>query len=460
MQRILAIARLTWKSAFRYRLFWIMAALLLVSVGGLPLLLKDDGTAKGLAQILLTYTLSSITALLAFFTLWLACGTLAKDVEECQMQMIVVKPIYRWQVWIGKWVGIIGLNAGLLALSGLAVYAGLMWRAHRLPPAQQQILRSEVLVARASARPPVKDLQPEIDRAVRSRIGGVRATLTPDEKMAMAKQVVSAVIATNEEVAPGNAREWKIDMSHASAAARNAPMQLRVKFHTSGLNEETTYDTLWLIGPQESQRSQLVQQSLPAESFQEFDIPPGQVSDDGTLTIGFLNRNELPLLFPLDEGVEVLYRENTFGINFCRGLAIILCWLGFLAAIGLATASFLSFPVAAFASLGILAMAAFGGTLKSVVENGTVASWDAGASSFGHSVLDFAMVPMFKGALEVINLVTTFSPVDYLSSGRSITWQDLGLAVAQIIFLLGGIFACFGIIFFSRRELATVQGQS
>ncbi len=75
VQRILAIARLTWKSAFRYRLFWIMAALLLVSVIGLPLLIKDDGTAKGLAQILLTYSLSSITALLAFFTLWLACGT-------------------------------------------------------------------------------------------------------------------------------------------------------------------------------------------------------------------------------------------------------------------------------------------------------------------------------------------------------------------------------------------------
>jgi hypothetical protein len=70
------------------------------------------------------------------------------------------------------------------------------------------------------------------------------------------------------------------------------------------------------------------------------------------------------------------------------------------------------------------------------------------------------MVPVFKGALTVINLATTFSPVDYLSSGRSITWTDLGLAITQIVVLLGGIFAVLGIILFTRRELAATQAQS
>ncbi|HEY5084115.1 MAG TPA: ABC transporter permease, partial [Rhizomicrobium sp.] len=313
MQRILAIARLTWKSAFRYRLFWIMAALLLGSVIGLPMLLKDDGTAQGLAQILLTYSLGSITALLAFFTLWLACGTLARDVEECQMQMVVVKPIARWQIWLGKWLGIIGLNAGLLAISGAAAYGILMWRANRLPPAQQQTLRSEVLVARASVKSPVKDLQAEIRRAVQARFAGITANLSPDDKMTITGQVVSAVIATNEEVAPMETREWKFEMGRAGVAARGQPMQLRVKFHTSNLSEDQIYDTLWLIGPQDSQRSQLVQQNLPGNSFQEFDIPSDLVSDDGILTVGFMNRNELPLVFGMDDGVEVLYRESSFG---------------------------------------------------------------------------------------------------------------------------------------------------
>src|SRR5438132_355650 len=104
MSRILAIAGLTWKAAFRYRLFWVMAVLLVAAVVGLPLIIQDDGTAQGLTQILLTYTLSAITGLLGFFTLWFACGTLARDIEDCQMQMISVKPIGRWQIWIGKWI--------------------------------------------------------------------------------------------------------------------------------------------------------------------------------------------------------------------------------------------------------------------------------------------------------------------------------------------------------------------
>src|SRR5262252_7258265 len=148
MQSLFAIAWLTWKAALRFRLFLVVAVLLLVAVVGLPILVKDDGTARGFTQILMTYTLSAITVLLGLSTLWLSCGTLARDIEECQIQVVAVKPVARWQIWLGKWLGIMSLNAALLALSGASVYALLQWRAHRLPIDQQQVLRSEVLVAR------------------------------------------------------------------------------------------------------------------------------------------------------------------------------------------------------------------------------------------------------------------------------------------------------------------------
>src|SRR5258707_7341609 len=163
MQRLLAIAWLTWKAAFRFRLFLVITVLLLASVVALPLLLKDDGTARGFTQILLTYTLSTISALLGLSTLWLACGTLARDIEECQMQVVAVKPIARWQIWLGKWLGLMSLNAALLALSGASVYGLLQWRAARLPVDQQQVLRSEVLVARGSALSPVPAQKIETD---------------------------------------------------------------------------------------------------------------------------------------------------------------------------------------------------------------------------------------------------------------------------------------------------------
>ena len=145
MHRILAIAGLTWKAAFRYRLFWVLAALLIAAVVALPLLIKDDGTARGFAQILLTYTLSAITAFLGIATLWLACGTMARDIEEAQIQMVAVKPIARWEIWIGKWLGIISLNAVLLAIAGTSVFVLMQVRANSLSPEQQHLLRNEVL---------------------------------------------------------------------------------------------------------------------------------------------------------------------------------------------------------------------------------------------------------------------------------------------------------------------------
>jgi hypothetical protein len=43
---------------------WFVAVLLLASVVALPLLIKDDGTARGFTKFLLTYTLATISALL------------------------------------------------------------------------------------------------------------------------------------------------------------------------------------------------------------------------------------------------------------------------------------------------------------------------------------------------------------------------------------------------------------
>src|SRR5208282_81033 len=152
MQKTLAIAWLTWKAAFRFRLFLVIAVLLLAAVVGLPLLLKDDGTARGFTQIFSTYTLSVITALLGLSTLWLACGTLARDIDECQIQVVATKPIARWQIWLGKWLGLVSLNAVLVAFAGACIYGLLEWRASKLPAALQEKLNNEVLVSRASVR--------------------------------------------------------------------------------------------------------------------------------------------------------------------------------------------------------------------------------------------------------------------------------------------------------------------
>jgi ABC-type transport system involved in multi-copper enzyme maturation permease subunit len=458
VKRILAIAGLTLKSAFRYRLFWILAVLLTGAVVGLPLLLKGDGTAKGLVQILLTYTLSAVAALLGMATLWLSCGTLARDIEECQLQMVTVKPIGRWQVWLGKWLGILGLNAMLLALSGAAIFILLHWRAGHLPPDEQKVLRDEIFVARASMKEREPDLTRQIELVFQDRIKKIH----PDESQfpELRKQVTEEVKAVNTSVPPNYGRLWVIDLHTLPKRTQEDAFQVRVKFHASDPNPAATYDTYWIVGPPDSPQGAKIRQVLPPDSFQEFQVPPHLLDDKGRLFIDFYNANDASLMFPMEDGFELLYYENSFGVNFIRGLMIILCWLALLAAIGLAAASQLTFPVAAFASMAILLMGLSSGTLQTVVEQGTITSFNSATSSFGHSPLDLIFVPLFRGSLKIIQLVESFSPVDFLSTGRSITWTMLGLAVAQIVLLLAGVFCAIGIILFSRRELATAQGNA
>jgi len=464
MQRVYAIAWLTWKAAFRFRLFLVVAVLLLGSVVGLPLLInKDDGTARGFAQILLTYTLTTITALLGLSTLWLACGTLARDIEECQVQMLAVKPIARWQIWLGKWLGIVSLDAVLLALAGGCLYGLLQWRARQLPPDQRQLLRQEVLVARGSARERSfdADIDARSDQLLRERLEKVeKNTLGRADRAAARKQIREQVKAAYQLVLPGyQSRPWEINLGLARHRLRGQPLFLRVKFNAADKSPSGTYEGVFQVGvPRKTRLWQSDLLSLSADTFHEFEIPPDLFDENGVLTISFGNPNDTALLFPLEDGVEVLYREGSFGLSFVRGLGIILCWMALLAALGLASASFLSFPVAAFFSLGLLTMTLSSGTMAGAVEEGTVANYDAEHGTKGSSPLDLVVIPTFRAALKVIHLAEEFSPIDSLSTGRSVTWTQLGLAFSQIVLLMAGGLGLVGMVVFTRRELATAQG--
>jgi hypothetical protein len=163
----------------------------------------------------------------------------------------------------------------------------------------------------------------------------------------------------------------------------------------------------------------------------------------------------------LEDGFEVLYREGGFAVNFIRGIGIIFFWLSFLAAIGLAASSFLSFPVAAFVSIAVLIVGFSSGTISQVIEQGTVGAVNHETGMADHpALIDYVALPVFKGLLKLIRMVEGFSPIDSLSTGRSISWLELGRAFLQICVLLSGIVATIGILIFTRRELATAQGTS
>jgi hypothetical protein len=453
MRRLLAISWLTWKAALRFRLFWVLAGLLVAAVVVLPLILKDDGTARGFTQILLTYTLGSIVAILGLATLWLSCGTLARDIEENQMQLVAVKPIARWQVWLGKWVGIVSLNAVLLALAGACVLVLLEWRARGLPPAQQKILRNEVLVARGSMKEEPPDLEPIVDRIFQQRIKEVPVPQT--SYPAVRNEILEQVKSQFQVVRPNVARFWEIDLGLRRFTLKDEPLYARLKFHAASTNALGTYLVRIVVGATNApQLQQISDRSLAADTFHEIEIPANAWDSRGIVRVEVRNYDQVALLFPLEDGFELLFRESGFVQNFVRGLLIILCWLGLLASLGLAAASFLSFPVAAFFSASLLVVGFSTGTLAGAVEAGSIGGVNEETGEVGKSPLDLVLIPVFKGLLAIFGMVQKHSPVDALSTGRSIPWGDVAIAFGQVVVFLGGLIALIGIAVFTRRELA------
>ena len=351
------------------------------------------------------------------------------------------------------------LNAVLLAIAGTCVYGTLVYRAGKLPAEVQKPLHEEILVARGSAKEAssAADIEAETDRILQGRLKS--AAVEKVEVTEVRKQIREQVKAEFQIVPPSYQRTWKINLGAAKDSLAGRPLQLRVKFNSAQKSPSGTFVALWQVGePQKTKFWRSEPMSLAPDTFHDFEIPADLFDASGGLTITFMNPNSVALLFPLDEGMEVLYPEGGFAPNFARGLGIVFCWMALLTALGLMAASFLTFPVASFFALAMLLVVFSSGTLAESVDSGSVAAGNEETGQAGHSVMDVVLIPAFKGVLAVISLVKSYSPIEALSSGRSISWSELAKAFAQVVLLVGGIFTAAGIFFFNRRELATAQG--
>ena len=466
MSNIWTIAKHTLKSAVRYRLVLALALAMLVVVFGIPVMVKDDGTAKGLVQLVLTYTLGATTALLGLSSLWLGCGLLAREIEDNVMQMVAVKPVARWQIWLGKWVGITMLNTALVATSGALIFFMLTHRAGNLPDNERQKIESEILVARSAVRVPV----PEISRQVAEVLGqDDRFQKLRNDPTAEARQNAALLVQQAGEqlkqfyqmIPPGLERRWEFDLSAVKDQIANEPLFLRFKFNAGDEYDPKSHLCQWRVGEGSKQRwpedGSYKVSTLGSSAYHEMKLPPGLIPDDGKLHVNFLNQNEKPIIFLLQDGPEILYREDGFAMNLARGLGIILCWLGVITAMGLMASSFLAFPVAAFLSFGLLVVSFSTDTLEQEIEEGGIAGVDHETGKINEEdrmMLDRLAVGFFRGLLVVVNQVWDYSPVDKLSSGRTISWAELSQAFATVVLLIGGLFSALGIFAFHHKELA------
>ena len=173
MNKVFAIAGIAIRNAVRSRIVIILLGVLVLAIVGLPLTVKGDGTLTGQARILLGYTLGLVSFILSLATLWAGCAAVSLEIQERQIHLIVTKPVRCAQIWLGKWLGLLILNAALIVFSGTVVYFLLRWtaRPEKMSAEQRAELRDNVLIACTVLKPePIR-----VDDAARAELKTVQA---------------------------------------------------------------------------------------------------------------------------------------------------------------------------------------------------------------------------------------------------------------------------------------------
>lgn len=459
MRRLLAIARLTVRAAIRFRVFAVlMIALALIAVV-LPLTVKSDGTLRGYVQILLHYTLGLISVVLSLATIWIAAGSMSRDIDERQIHLVATKPVGRWQIWLGKWMGVVWLNGVLLLFACGVVYALLLWnsRPGRWPEEELAPLRAEVLTARRVVQPDLPDIEGLVDQAVEERraAGDFPTDIHPDE---VRGQMRAFVLGMLQAVGQREGIAWTF--SGLPAGRGDEPFQIQYQFVLSEPTPSGTVLGVWRIGARTRPERLEIVESATQNAAHTLSFPGSLVEPDGTVAVEYYNVEEYPttVVFPVGDGVQVLATAGTFAGNYLR--AVILLWmrLALLAALALACASVASFPVAAFASLTLFLVALSSGFLRTIAGQEVIFGGGHHGAAAGPTFVD----AMFRVVLNVVLFVVAnlqgYNPIANIAVGRVVGWDWVARGFFVMLLLHGGILAAAGIWAFHRRELATARG--
>ncbi|MCX5658483.1 MAG: hypothetical protein NTW19_02020, partial [Planctomycetota bacterium] len=213
--------------------------------------------------------------------------------------------------------------------------------------------------------------------------------------------------------------------------------------------------------------------TIANNAFQIITIPSDYINDRGELVIRMLN-DKLPGSIVIEtgkKGMELLYTVGAFEPNFIRSLSIIWVRLVFLAMIGLASGTFLGFPVACLLSMVTFCAAEFSHFIGEAIGSMTMGTAPEGGVSADMSWTIFTTRvkggEIFSAAkviigyfdyflVHILGAYAQYDPIPLLTDGRNVSSEMVMEAWLYVGLGWTAIAALVGVIIFYRRELARV----
>lgn len=469
-----AIARNVLSEAVRMKISVVFIVMLIALMAGLPLFLDPDQPLRYRVQLFLQWGTGGAFWLLALLTVFFSTATVAFEQRDRIIWQTMTKPVSPMQYLVGKWVGVIALNAALLGVTASGVF--LFTEALRNTPAQGEIrpyvnetgeptptndrrlLESEVLAARASTTFDLSDWDPEelregIDRRIEEQ-----QRQNPDfqansaVREFMRKELIDVLLQQARTIQPGDSAEFTFSGLHAPKRSQT-PLTLRYTINAASNNPSALYRMLFLVGNQFA-----FERQVPLATASTLELPPEAIDDDGSVTVRIFNGdprsgevNRFSAEVPPD-GLEILYRVGSYETNFLRVVVVLWLKLAFIAALGVMTASFLSFPVAALVTMVTFLVAEGSGYMSQSLD------WYVSETAEGIDWIAVAARAVAVPVTATFRWYGELRPTPRLVDGRlvpwiTVVWAAISLAVAS------GLTITLGWTIFRKRELATYSGR-
>ena len=455
MHSIWAVATNTVRQALRMKVAAVFIILLLVLLPFMGFTATGDGTLKGRLQTFVSYSVSLTALLLSLLSLIVSVYSVTSDIEQRQIYTVITKPVRRSQLLLGKLLGVVLLNLGLLAIFSAIIYTIAVYTPTfaRATPEQLATLENEFFTARRILTPGDVDVTRDVNDAYRrlKQGGQLDELLAQSSKEEILAQLTKQMKLEKRAAAVGRPLVW--EFANVKLLDPNDTIFVRFKYDVSVNPPDQQVYSRWIVGDlrQGQYGGEFRTPVYPfprkdaVRTFHEIAVPADAVADDGYLGVGFLNvpPNNTVVIFPLEDGLSVQYKADTFAANFFRAALLIFCRLIFLACLGLLAATFLSFPVAMLLCMVVFLTA----TCSAFV-----------IESFDYLSANMSLIYSFtvKLIVRLLPEFDKFNPSSFLVPAKLVSWSLLARCAALMVCIKALLLLVLALVIFSFREIAKI----
>ena len=457
MRRTWAVAVNTIKQALRMKTALAFILLLAVLLPIMAFSMSGDGTVKGRCQTFISYGLSLTSLLLCLLTIIACAYSVTSDIEQKQIYTTITKPIRRYQYLLGKLLGIILLDAAMLFLFCAAIYGITLSIPKFSEPSQDELTRlnNEFFTARAGLKPAEPDVSADVRKAYDrlEKVGQLppEVLASPAARKRYMESLAAQIKHSRNSAVVGQQLTW--DFYNIKPFAPNQQLFIRFKYEVAVNPPDLQIYGKWMAGDYRQFKYGLkvkkpiytFERKDLIRTFYEIEVPADAIADDGFLGVGFLNppQNNTVVIFTPQEGIEVLYKADTFTANFFRATVLIFIRLVFFGCLSLFASTFLSFPVVILLCLAIFSI--------SMISSFVLMSFDYLSENISF-IYSYTAKPIMK----LLPELDTYNPTKFLVGGRLLSWPTLVEAVLSIVCFKALLLLAFALLIFKYREIAKI----